>query len=285
MGEHLTITRRGPVATVTMARPEVHNAFNEALIAELHTVFQELGADGGVRVIVLAGEGKSFSAGADLDWMRRMAAASEADNRTDAQRLAAMLRTVAECPKPVVARVHGAAIGGGAGLTAAVDIAIAAESAVFAFAEVRLALAPATIAPHVIEKIGVGRALTLFLTGERFDAVHAERMGLVHRVVPDAELHDAVASTVEALLAGSPAAQAAIKRLARQVTHLVGQGPSPDTTVDAYTSKLISAIRASAEGREGVSAFLEKRKPDWATDVETSRWDVSGTLAKDDRRA
>ncbi len=282
MAEHLTVSHIGPVATVTMARPEVHNAFNEALIAELHAAFQQLGADGGVRVIVLAGEGKSFSAGADLDWMRRMSAASEADNRADAQRLAAMLRAVAECPKPVIARVHGAAIGGGAGLTACADIAIAEESAVFAFAEVRLGLAPATIAPHVIEKIGVGRALPLFLTGERFDAIFATRIGFVHRAVPDAELDDTIASTVEALLAGSPAAQASIKALARRVTHLVGQGPSPDPTVDAYTSEMISAIRASAEGREGVAAFLEKRKPDWATDVgpshrdETSHRDVSG---------
>ena len=266
MGEHLTVSRRGPVATVTMTRPEVHNAFNEALIAELHAAFLELGADGGVRVIVLAGEGKSFSAGADLDWMRRMAAASEADNRADAQRLAAMLRAVAECPRPVIARVHGAAIGGGAGLTACADIAIAEESAVFAFAEVRLGLAPATIAPHVIEKIGLGRALPLFLTGERFDTTFAERIGLAHRTVPAAQLDAAVASTVEALLTGSPAAQASIKTLVRRMTRLVGHPPqadSPDTTVDAYTSELISAIRASEEGREGVAAFLEKRKPGW----------------------
>ncbi|HEY8766380.1 MAG TPA: enoyl-CoA hydratase-related protein [Dehalococcoidia bacterium] len=275
MGEHLTVSQRGPVATVTMARPEVHNAFNEALIAELHATFQELSADDAVRVIVLAGDGKSFSAGADLDWMRRMASASEADNRADAQRLAAMLRAVSECPKPVVARVQRAAIGGGAGLAAAADIAIAAESAMFAFSEVRLGLAPATIAPHVIEKIGLGRALPLFLTGERFDAACAERIGLVHRAVADAELDATVASTVEALLAGSPAAQASIKTLVRRVTRLMGQGPSPDAAVDAYTSELISAIRASAEGREGVAAFLEKRQPAWATNVETSRWDVS----------
>src|SRR5438128_316675 len=135
MGDYLTVSLRDPVATVTMARPEVHNAFNEALIAELRAAFETLSADDAVRVIVLAGEGKSFSAGADLDWMRRMAAASEADNRADAQRLAAMLRAVAECPKPVVERVQGAAMGGGAGLVACADIAIAAESAIFAFSE------------------------------------------------------------------------------------------------------------------------------------------------------
>ncbi len=267
MGEHLTVSKRESVATVMMARPDVHNAFNEALIAELHAAFQELGADDDVRVIVLAGEGKSFSAGADLDWMRRMAGASEADNRADAQLLAAMLRSIAECPKPVVARVQGAAMGGGAGLTAAADIAIATESAMFAFSEVRLGLAPATISPHVIEKIGLGRALPLFLTGERFSAIFGTRIGLVHRAVPDEELDDAVASTVEALLAGSPAAQATIKTLVRRVTQLVGHPPqedSPDTTVDPYTSELISAIRASEEGREGVAAFLGKRKPGWA---------------------
>jgi len=253
-----------------MARPEVHNAFNEALIAELHAAFRELGADVGVRVIVLAGEGKSFSAGADLDWMRRMASASEAENRADAERLAAMLRAVAECPKPVVARVHGAAIGGGAGLTACADIAIAGESAVFAFAEVRLGILPATIAPHVIEKIGLGRALPLFLTGERFGAAQAASVGLVHRVVPDRELDSAVEATVDALLAGSPAAQAVIKTLVRRVD------ATPREKIDKYTSELIAAIRASEEGREGVAAFLEKRKASWMTDApETSRRDVS----------
>jgi methylglutaconyl-CoA hydratase len=258
MGEHLQLTHTGSVATITMARPEVHNAFNEALISELHAAFTALGADAGVRVIVLAGEGKSFSAGADLDWMRRMASASEAENRADAERLAAMLRAMAECPKPVVARVQGPAIGGGAGLTACADIAIAGESAVFAFAEVRLGLLPATIAPHVIEKIGIGRALPLFLTGERFDAPRAESIGLVHRVVADGELDAAVDETVAALLAGSPAAQAAIKSLVRRVD------ATPREKIDAYTSEAIAAIRASEEGREGVAAFLEKRKARWA---------------------
>lgn len=258
MGEHLKVTRKGPVATVTMARPEVHNAFNEALISELHAAFKELGADSGARAIVLAGEGKSFSAGADLVWMRRMASASEAENRADAERLAAMLRAMAECPKPVVARVHGAAIGGGAGLTACADIVIAGESAVFAFAEVRLGILPATIAPHVIEKIGVGRALPLFLTGERFGASRAESIGLVQRVAPDTALDAAVDETVAALLAGSLAAQAAIKTLIRKVSS------TPREEIDAYTSQLISAIRASEEGREGVAAFLEKRKASWA---------------------
>jgi methylglutaconyl-CoA hydratase len=267
MPEHLRITHAGPVATVTMARPEVHNAFNETLIAELHAAFTDLGADATVRVIVLAAEGKSFSAGADLDWMRRMAAASEAENRADAERLAAMLRAIAECPKPVVARVHGAAIGGGAGLTACADIAVAGESAVFAFAEVRLGIAPATIAPYVITRIGPGRTLPLFLTGERITAAHAHAIGLVHRTAPDGDLDTAVDGVVQALLAGSPAAQAAIKRLVRRVGALL-TAPVPgigwSTEVDEYTSALIATLRASPEGHEGVAAFLEKRKPKWA---------------------
>lgn len=265
MGEPLTVTRAGPVATVTLTRPEVHNAFNEQVIKALHAAFSELGVDAAVRVIVLAGEGPSFSAGADLDWMRRMAEASEEQNRADGAKLAAMLRAIAECPKPVVARVHGAALGGGAGLVAAADIAIAGESAVFGFTEVRLGLVPATIAPHVIEKIGAGRALPLFLLGERFDADYAEEIGLVLRKVNDRDLDGAIDEVGAALLSGSPAAQASVKQLVRTVGASRGQGwgLDPPEDVDAYTSKLIAAIRASEEGREGVTAFLEKRTPGW----------------------
>ena len=184
MGEYLKLTVDGPVANVTMARPDVHNAFSEHLIAQLHDAFRSLGEDDSVRVVVLTGEGKSFSAGADLDWMRRAASFSEEENLRDAATAAALWRAVAECPKPVVARVHGNAFGGGAGLVAASDIAIAAENAMFGFTEVRLGLLPATVAPHVVEKIGPGRALPLFLTGERFDAQRALAIGLVHQVVP-----------------------------------------------------------------------------------------------------
>jgi methylglutaconyl-CoA hydratase len=268
LGNSLTITRSGPVATVTMTRPEVHNAFNEHLVVELRDAFTTLGADAGVRVIVLAGEGRSFSAGADLDWMRRMAEASEADNRADAQRLAAMLRAVAECPKPVVARVHGAAIGGGAGLVAACDIAIAAERARFGFSEVRLGIVPATIAPYVVAKIGAGRALPLFLLGERFDARFAMTIGLVYQVTADDLLEGAVESIVEALLLGGPDAQTVCKELVRHVG-AQGWGPQREGEVkgiDAYTSELIARVRAGAEAREGVAAFLEKRKASWAAD-------------------
>lgn len=264
MGEpkHVKVRRRGPVARVTMARPEVHNAMNDDMIAGLKQAFDGLAADSRVRVVVLAGEGPSFSAGADLDWMRRAADMSEEENRRDAAALAAMLRAIAECPHPVVARVQGAALGGGAGLVAASDIAIAAESAQFGFTEVRLGLVPATVSPYVIEKIGAGRALSLFLLGERFGAARAADLGLVFRAVPDAELDAAVDSAVEALLKGAPYAQGVSKALVRRVSRTErGQ-------VDAYTSHVIGAVRAGEEGREGVRGFLEKRRPSWAASVD-----------------
>jgi methylglutaconyl-CoA hydratase len=249
-------SRRGPVDRVTIRRPDVHNAFNEQVIAELSAAFAEIRASGETRAVVLAGEGRSFSAGADLDWMRRAASFTEAENLRDAEALAAMLRAVAECPCPVVAQVQGNAFGGGAGLAAAADIAIAGESARFAFTEVRLGIVPATIARHVIRKIGVGRVLPLFLTGERIDAARALSLGLVHRVVPDAELDAAVGETVDALLAGGPEAQRRVKEMVRRVA-------PDDDELDAYAAGLIARVRASAEGREGVAAFLEKRAARW----------------------
>jgi methylglutaconyl-CoA hydratase len=245
-----------------MARAEVHNAFNEHLIVQLHQAFRSLASDETVRVVVLAGEGKSFSAGADLDWMRRAASFSEDENVRDAAAAAALWRAVAECPKPVVSRVHGNAFGGGAGLVAASDIAIAAESAMFGFTEVRLGLVPATVAPHVIEKIGPGRALPLFLTGERFDAQRAWMMGLVHQVVPSVDLGVAVGSVVDQLLSGGPNALRWCKELVRRV------GAENRTRIDEYTATLIASARAGEEGREGVGAFLDKRKPDWIAQAE-----------------
>ncbi len=241
-----------------MNRPQVHNAFNEQVIAQLGAAFGALATDATVRVVLLAGEGRSFSAGADLDWMRRAAEFSEEDNRGDAAALAAMLRAVAECPRPVVARVQGSALGGGAGLVAAADIAVASESAIFGFTEVRLGLVPATIAPHVVEKIGPGRALPLFLTGERFDSAQALAIGLVHRVVPDGELDSAVEQVIDALLSGGPQAQQACKQLVRRVAAADG-----GSGVDAYTADLIARLRSGDEGREGVHAFLEKRSASW----------------------
>ncbi|MEX0683198.1 MAG: enoyl-CoA hydratase/isomerase family protein [Dehalococcoidia bacterium] len=256
MGEPLRVEPNGPVATVTMTRPEVHNAFDEGLIAALQAAFTELGADPDVRVIVLASEGASFSAGADLGWMKRMSGASEAENREDARKLAAMLRSLAECPKPVVARVQGNAFGGGVGLVACADIAVAAEGVRLGFTEVKLGLAPATIAPWVLRKTGPGRALPLFLTGELIDAESALKLGLVYQVVPADELDAAVQAVVERLLAGGPMAQAACKQLVSRMS-------GGDASIDEYTAELISALRTGDEGREGVGAFLEKRKASW----------------------
>ena len=259
MSDPIIVSRDGPVARITLNRPEVHNAFDEQVIAGLQAAFDGLRDDASVRVVVLAGEGRSFSAGADLDWMRRAATWSEEENRRDATALAKMLRTIAEFPKPVVARVHGSAFGGGAGLVAASDIAIASDEAMFGFTEVRLGLVPATIAPHVVEKIGLGRALPLFLTGERFDARHAAEIGLVHQCVLAGELDDALNVIIQLLLTAGPEAQAACKTLVRTVA------ASERSTVDEYTADLIARIRTSPEGREGVTAFLEKRKPAWIT--------------------
>ncbi len=260
MSQPVTTSRDGPVARVTMNRPEVHNAFDEALIAQLHSAFDAVRGDPAIRVVVLAGEGRSFSAGADIHWMRRMSDASEVENREDAVRLAEMLRAVGECPIPIVARVQGNAYGGGAGLAACSDIAIASDAATFGFTEVRLGLAPATIAQYVIRKIGPGRALPLFLTGQRFDAARALEIGLVQRVVAEEELDAAVDETISALLAGGPRAQAAIKELVSRVA------ADQSDAVDAYTSALIATLRSGDEGREGVTAFLEKRKPDWSVE-------------------
>jgi len=256
--EYVQLSRRGVVATVTMNRPEAHNAFNEHLISQLKGAFDALSDDDSVRVVVLAGEGRSFSAGADLDWMRRAAGFSEDDNRRDAAAAAALWRTIAELPRPIVARVHGNAFGGGAGLVAASDIAIAAGNAMFGFTEVRLGLVPATIAPHVVAKIGAGHALPLFLTGERFTAIHAVSIGLVYRAVPESELDGEVEKVAEALLQGGPEAQGQCKRLVRMVYG------NRTAAVDEKTAEMIAAARSGAEGREGVSAFLEKRMPGWA---------------------
>ena len=258
---HVTLDLADLVATVTMARGDVHNAFNEHLITQLHTTISSLAKDSGVRVVVLAGEGKSFSAGADLDWMRRAASFSEEENRRDAASAAALWRAVADCPKPIIARVHGNAFGGGAGLVAASDIAIAGESAMLGFTEVRLGLLPATVAPHVVEKIGAGRALPLFLMGERFDAHRALAIGLVHQVVPDSQLDVAVGAAIDQLLSGGPGALSACKQLVRRVA------ADRSSRVDEYTAALIASARAGDEGREGVNAFLEKRKANWVTEA------------------
>lgn len=255
--EHLRVIVDGAVATVSLSRPDSHNALNSALIGELTQAFDDLTENDSVRVVVLAGEGRSFCAGADIGYMREMAELSYEENLEDARRLAAMFRAVDECPKPVIAKVRGAAMGGGAGLLAAADVVVAEEGARFAFSEVRLGIAPATIAPYVLRKIGVSHAHFLFLTGERFDAAQAREIGLVHESVPPDELDAAVENKVEQLLQGGPQAQAAVKALLRQLETL-----EPMDT-PGLMSRIISDLRTGEEGQEGLAAFLEKREPRW----------------------
>ena len=263
MSTHFTtlqIERRGGVATVWMNRPDKHNAFNETLIAELDAAFAQLDADAAVRAVVLAGRGKSFSAGADLRWMKAQGEASEAANVADARRLADMLARLATLGKPTLARVHGAALGGGMGLAAACDICVASARAVFATSEVRFGLTPATISPYVLRAIGARQAHRYFLTAERIDAGRAAALGLVHELVDDeAALDAAVAALVGAILQGGPLAQAAAKDLIRAVAHR----PVSDALRDD-TARRIAAQRATAEAKEGLCAFLDKRPPGWA---------------------
>jgi methylglutaconyl-CoA hydratase len=254
---HLKRTDEGPVATVALARLEAHNALNAALIGEVTRCFEELAEDEGVRVVVLTGEGPTFCAGADIAYMRDTADSSYEENLEEARRLADMFLAVDELPKPVVARVRGAAIGGGAGLVAVADVAVAEEGAHFAFSEVRLGIAPATIAPFVVRKIGYSRARALFLTGERFDAGRAREIGLVHEAVPDRELDAAVEKVVSQLLQGGPAAQAASKEALRQI-----EATEPMEALGIMT-QLIAELRIGEEGQEGLGAFLEKREPLW----------------------
>ena len=247
----------GPVATIALARPEARNALNAALIGEVTRCFEDLAEDESVRVVVLTGEGPTFCAGADVVYMRDTANFSYEKNLEDARRLADMFLAVDDLPKPVVARVRGAAIGGGAGLVAAADLAVAEEEARFAFSEVRLGIAPATIAPFVVRKIGYSRARALFLTGKRFGADLAREIGLVHEVVPEGELDAAVERVAALLLQGGPAAQAAIKEALRQV-----EATEPMEALGIMT-QLIAELRIGEEGQEGLGAFLEKRAPFW----------------------
>jgi methylglutaconyl-CoA hydratase len=257
--QHLRLERRGATATVTLARPEVHNAFNARLIAELRDVFAHLAADEAVRAAVLQGEGRSFCAGADLNWMRSSLDFTHDENTADALKMADMLAAIDDCPCPVIGRIHGAALGGGVGLTAVCDIAIAEEGARFGFTEARLGIAPAVISPFALRKIGVSHARALFTTAERFDAARALEIGLIHRVVPAAALDAAVAETLTALGQNSPAAVRAAKRMARTVAYL------PADEARRLTAATIAELRVSPEGQEGIRAFLEKRTATWVT--------------------
>jgi methylglutaconyl-CoA hydratase len=255
----LRVTMRAPgVAQVTMARPEVFNAFDETMIGELGAAFVHLEADASVRVIVLAGEGRHFSAGADLQWMQRASAATRQWNLDDARSFAAMLARIEACPKPVVARLQGAALGGGVGLACACDIAVAAEGASFAVSEARFGILPAVIGPYLTNAVGKRQARRLALTTERIGAAEALAMGLAHRVVPAAELDAAVDRVVADLMAGGPLAQQEIKTLFAQLE----VGPvTPE--VRELTAHTIARVRGSDEAREGFAAFLAKRPAAW----------------------
>jgi methylglutaconyl-CoA hydratase len=245
------------LATVTMNRPDSHNALNADLIEALTRCFEELAEDQETRVVVLSGEGRSFCAGADIGYMRETVGLSYEENLEDARRLAMMFWTIDECPKPVVAKVLGAAMGGGAGLLAVADVVVADSEARFAFSEVRLGIGPATIAPFVVRKIGTSHARSLFLTGERFGAERAREIGLVHRVVSRDGLDEAVEEKVGELLEGGPVAQATIKGLLRRLE------TTEPMDAPGLTARVISELRTGEEGQEGLAAFLEKREPGW----------------------
>ena len=250
--------RRAGVAQVTMSRADVFNAFDEAMIAEIDSTFDRLIADDGVRVIVLAGGGKHFSAGADLDWMKRASEASVEWNLGDARRLAAMLDKIDRCPKPTVARIQGAALGGGVGLVCACDIAIAADNASFAISEAKFGILPATIGPYVINAIGKRQARRLALTTTRIRASEALAIGLVHQVTPLDELDTAVDAVLDDLLAAGPNAQHEIKQ------YFAGLEIGPITEeVREHSAQTISRVRATDEAREGFAAFFDKRSPSW----------------------
>lgn len=251
-------TQTDAVATVTIARPDVHNAFNEVVIAELTEAFRSLSDSATVRVVVLASEGKTFSAGADIAWMKRMVDYSFDENVQDAGAMADMLRAIRECTKPVIARIQGHCYGGGIGLVAACDLAVAIRSAVFCLSEVKLGIIPAVISPYVLEKIGPGMTRRYGLTAERFDGDQAKRIGLVSDAVDTpAALDEWIAKTVVGLKANGPTALSAFKKTLSQVAGF------PWDNVQSLTTRRIAELRASPEGQEGLRAFLEKREPHW----------------------
>jgi len=255
--DRLQLEIDGAVARVWLNRPEQRNAFDGRMVTELRQTLFELGTRDDVRVIVLGGRGRAFCAGADLEWMQALAGFSREENLAEAQSLADLFFTVYNSPKPVVARVHGAALGGGAGLVAACDIAVAALGTQFGFTEVRLGLLPAVISPYVLGKIGESAARELILTGERFEAVRAQEIGLVRAAVPEGDLDAAVDGRVRELQIGGPRALAEAKALIREVSWRRVED------VQRYTVERIADVRAGEEGREGMRAFLEKRKPRW----------------------
>ena len=255
---HLQTTYEGAVARIALTQPEVRNAFSDEVIADITAAFSEVGARSEVRAVVLAAEGPAFCAGANLNWMRRMADYTRAENVADAAKLAEMLRVIYECPKPTIARVQGDVYAGGMGLVAACDIAVAVDTAGFCLSEVKLGLIPATISPYVIRAMGARAAHRYFLTAERFGAAEALRIGFVHEVVAADQLDAKVDDIVKALVSASPNAVRACKQLVQEVAEREIDAPLIAATVEG-----IADIRASEEGREGVQSFLNKRKPYW----------------------
>ena len=256
--DNMNVSVDAGVATLTLDRPSRHNAFDDTLIREMTEALQALGRASDVCAVVLAGNGKSFSAGADLGWMQRMAGYDRDDNYRDALALGRLMETLDSLPQPTIARVHGAAFGGGVGLVACCDMAIAAEPAVFSLSEVRLGLIPAAISPFVVRAIGERQARRWFITAERFDAHEARRIGLVHEVVASESLDECLAVQLDRLRANGPAAMAAAKRQLR----VIAGRPIDEAMIEDCAAR-IADIRVSPEGREGIAAFLEKRKPQW----------------------
>lgn len=248
------------VLTVTLNRPELHNAFDDHLIHTLTSTLETAERDDAVRILVLTGTDPSFSAGADLNWMKRMAAASESDNEHDALALAGLMRTLNYLNRPTIARINGHAFGGGVGLIACCDITIAVDRARFGLTEARLGLAPAVISPYVFRKLHEANGRRYFLTGERFDAHRARELGLVQEVVSDLALEGAVERSIGHLLKSGPRAVSECKRLAFQAA---GHDPDRQLQTDQETARLIARMRVSHEGQEGLAAFLEKRPPNW----------------------
>ncbi|WP_101676177.1 enoyl-CoA hydratase-related protein [Alloalcanivorax mobilis] len=253
-------TTTGPVTRITLNNPDKRNAFDDTLIEAMIEAFERAGTDGHTRVMVLDAVGKHFSAGADLNWMRAMGALDAQQNRDDALRLAALMRAIDRAAKPVIARVQGAAYGGALGLICAADIAVAADDARFCLSEVRLGILPAVIAPYVVRALGARQARRYFMTAEVIPAPRALALGLVHEVVPEAQLDATVETLVEALLAGAPDAQLRARELAHRADH----SAVDDALID-YTAALIAELRTGQEGQEGLGAFLDKRAPNWVT--------------------
>lgn len=255
----LHITHNGPIATVTLDRPDVHNAFDAAMIAEVRAAFDALSGDRHVRVVVLTGAGESFCAGGDMRWMQNVAGLTFEENLADAAALAAMFEAIWTCPKVVLGRINGAAIGGGAGLAACCDLAIAADTARFGFGEVKIGLVPAVIAQYVVPKIGVSQARALFVSGERFSAERAFEIGLIHGVVPREELDATVMEIAQRCLTGAPDAITTIKRVVDVVWE------SERLAAQRFVVEMLARVRTGNEAHEGIAAFKARRRPPWAS--------------------